>query len=583
MKNRLLKSFIFLGSISYTSLSAFGQGSPDAGALQQSLQRQIEPPSALGLPQPSKPEYAPLDLSKSEVKFVVKRFALTGVKLLALEDIEAALKPWLNIEVSFADLQKAMNAIETFYREKGYLAQAQLPPQALEEGIVNVDVFEAKLGVVIIDTDKEGLRFNKSFATDFVTERNQLGAPLRLEDLERSLMILNEVPGIRATSALEAGEQAGETNLRLKLAETSWLVGRAEANNYGSRTTGMWQSSVGATLNNPFGYGDQVSLNGIYSQGSQYTQGSYNFPLGASGLRLNFSGSYLNYTNIGDYAVNGGKGSASVLSAELGYPLLRQQATNLNLSARYDNKSYLNNNLATGTVISQYSINSLTLGMAGNHFDQLLGGGITSASIGLVLGQLSISNNTPASYGSFVDLNSNYSSYLPTSYAKIIFNINRNQTVITDDLYLKLNVVGQFSNVNLNSAEQFYLGGPYGVRAYPSAQAGGSQGAMINIELQKKLPEDFAAIAFFDAGTVQQYRSRYPGWRGATNASNIYSLAGAGVGVKYVSKGLAVAATVAWRIGSNPLYNQSGVAVNTDNTNTNPMAWLTLSYQFGVD
>jgi hemolysin activation/secretion protein len=221
--------------------------------------------------------------------------------------------------------------------------------------------------------------------------------------------------------------------------------------------------------------------------------------------------------------------------------------------------------------------------MTGNHFDQLWGGGITSASIGLELGQLSISKNTPESYGSFKDLNSVYGRYLPSNFAKITFNINRNQTVIADDLNLKLNVVGQFSNVNLNSAEQFYLGGPYGVRAYPSAQAGGSQGAMINIELQKKLPEDFAAIAFFDAGTVQQFRTPYPDWQGATNANNIYSLAGAGVGVKYVSKGLSVAATVAWRIGSNPLYNQLGVAVNTDNTNTNPMAWLTLSYQFGVD
>jgi hemolysin activation/secretion protein len=341
----------------------------------------------------------------------------------------------------------------------------------------------------------------------------------------------------------------------------------------------MWQGVVGAVLNNPVGDGDQVSLNGIFAQGSKYTQGSYNVPLGASGLRLNLSASYLSYTNIGNFATNGGDGTAAVLSADLSYPLIREQATNLNLTARFDNKSYLNNNLATGVVASQYSLNSINFGATGNHFDDFLGGGVTTASIGLVYGQLSVSGKSPASYGSFVDAVDNYVRYLPATYAKITYNLNRNQTLVADKLLLKLNLSGQFATVNLNSAEQFYLGGPYGIRAYPVSQAGGSQGAMLNIELQKKLPHGTTAIAFFDAGTVQQYKYPYPGWKGATNAGNIYSLAGAGVGIRYVSKGLTLAATIAWRVGSNPLYSQAGFAVNTDSTNTNPTVWLSMGYQ----
>ena len=48
---------------------------------------------------------------------------------------------------------------------------------------------------------------------------------------------------------------------------------------------------------------------------------------------------------------------------------------------------------------------------------------------------------------------------------------------------LLLSFNGQLASKNLNTAEQLYLGGPYGVRAYPVSQGGGSQGAVISAEV----------------------------------------------------------------------------------------------------
>jgi hypothetical protein len=55
---------------------------------------------------------------------------------------------------------------------------------------------------------------------------------------------------------------------------------------------------------------------------------------------------------------------------------------------------------------------------------------------------------------------------------------------------------------------------------------------------------------------------------------------GAGFGVKWDWEGWNLGAMVAWKVGSNPLYSQNGVPVNTDGTNTNPRGWVTASYQF---
>jgi hemolysin activation/secretion protein len=154
------------------------------------------------------------------------------------------------------------------------------------------------------------------------------------------------------------------------------------------------------------------------------------------------------------------------------------------------------------------------------------------------------------------------------------------QTIVPDRTRVLLNFSGQLASANLNSAEQFYLGGPYAVRAYPVAQGGGSQGALVSIELQQVLYQGLMGIAFFDAGMVQQFVNPYHNWQGLTNANNSYSLMGAGVGFRYSYQGLTLAALVAWKLGNNPLYSQAGIAVNTDNTTTNPRGWLTASYQF---
>jgi hemolysin activation/secretion protein len=131
---------------------------------------------------------------------------------------------------------------------------------------------------------------------------------------------------------------------------------------------------------------------------------------------------------------------------------------------------------------------------------------------------------------------------------------------------------------NLNSAEQFYLGGPYGVRAYPVAQAGGAQGWLASVEYQHQFPEKWTGLLFVDAGRVQQYKYTYANWQGNTNANNSYGLYGAGVGLRWIRDHLTVSTSLAWKIGNNPLHNQQGLAVDVDNTSRSPRMWLAASY-----
>lgn len=542
----------------------------DAGALQKNLEYQLPSPSPLELPQPGPRQQEIKAPKKGEASVTVSRFDLMGVKLIAESDVQEVLQPFLNRPLNFDDLQEACDAVETLYRTRGYLVQAIVPPQKVKDGVITIMITEAKLGAVVIDTPEGESRFGVERAASYITWANPQGQELDLKAISRAIVILNETPGVSITSTMEPGANDGETNLRLTLKDTPWYNATVEANNYGSKTTGTAQGVVQATLNNPLGFGDQATVNGIYSQGSSYTQTAYNFPILPNGVRGGFSGTYLNYKNIPGYQTNGGYGDAWTLGASLAYPLIRSEEGNANVSLRYDSKTYINFLNATDMVGSSYRINNVNLGFSGNRYDSFMGGAINNGQVNFVFGNLNLlSNNAP-----------NYGIYTPSNFFKLSFGGTRVQTVMPDSSKLLFNLTGQLANQNLNSAEQFYLGGPYGVRAYPVAQGNGSQGAQGTIEYQHQLPYEFLGIVFADAGVVQQYVNTYTNWQGLTNAANTYGLYGTGFGLKWNYRGMNLGASIAWKLGSNPLYNQQGQPVNVDNSTTSPRGWFTASYSF---
>lgn len=543
---------------------------PDAGTLQRNLENQLPLPAPLGLKEAEVQVVPDSPLKSGEKIVTVKRFDLQGVKLLSQTELDAVLRPYLNRPLTLEDLQQACNAIEKFYRLRGLMAQAVTPPQTVEEGVLKINITEAVLGNILTDTQDGRGRFDPERAASYITWANPKGQALNLNAITHAILVLNEVPGVNVTSALEPGEKDGETNLRLTLTDGPRYNASADVNNFGSRSTGTVQGMAQATLNNPSGIGDQFSANGIHAEGSTYAQAAYYFPFLPNGLRGGFAGTSLSYKNVPAFQTNGGYGNARTWSASLALPLRRTEESNVNLSWRYEQKSYVNYLLANDAVSSSYQIRNLVVGLAGNQADVFAGGGHNNGQLSLIYGHLQLQADNPVNYGV----------YTPHRFVKVALSGNRVQTVLPGVSRLLINLSGQWANQNLNSSEQFYLGGPSGVRAYPMAQGGGSQGAQITLEYQHNLPQESVGLLFVDSGLVQQYVHPYSNWQGNTQASNTYALHGAGIGVKWNYQSMSLAATVAWKLGRNPLHNQQGQALDVDGTNRSPRGWLTASYNF---
>lgn len=566
--------------VSLLGLSVHAQ-TPDAGALQQELQRQTPKFQPLPAPVAPAPKAKPKDAKPTEVKVTVQGFRIDGNKSLSDESIKAVLKPWLGKTVAFEELQKAADAVAALYQSYGKLAQVSVPPQKIADGVVILKVLEAKLGAVHVDMPNGPSRFGEDRARRYVTDANRLSEIVQTQNIERSIYILNETPGIAVTTQLEPGKNEGEVDLRLSLVDGKPVRGKLEANNYGSRSTGIGQRMVSFTFDNPGSFGDQLALSNIKSIGSDYSQASYSVPLDTDGLRAGLSASYLDYENAGrfSYPKNpvAGFGYAKTIGANFSYPILRSPQANTNFTVGADRKFYANKSVADGTFTSDYRINNMTLGLSGNQFDDWNGGGVNAASVVLTKGHIVVGSGRP-----------DYGVNTPKTFTKYNLNISRNQQVVPDQTVLSISLTGQIASVDLDSAEKFYLGGPNGIRAYPGSQGAGSQGAIINIELQQQLEDKLVATAFFDAGFVQQYinKATYIANKGATitntgtNANNTYSLKGIGVGLKRADKDIIWSTSISWKLGHNPLYTAENIPVNNDGRAKSAYIWAQLQWVF---
>jgi hemolysin activation/secretion protein len=566
---RQLGKFIFLlGSLG--PLVAFAQ-TPDAGALQQQLQREVDQERPFQPPEQllKKKERELTPAKPGEQTIDVKGFKVTGITLITEQHAQEVLKPYAGRQLTVTQIKEAANAVTLLYQDIGRVAQATLPPQNVTDGIIEIKMIEGRMGDVIIERlEASPGKLKSDIIQNFLYANNPKGDLLSIPGLERSLSLLNELPGTMVEGQLSEGSEPGTSNITINSAETPLFTGRVDAANYGSPSTGAAQAIASLNLNNLAGIGDLLSLDAIGSQGSIYGQLKYGIPLGYQGWKVSVGASNLNYKTLTSYSPTISEGNAQVYGLYSTYALTRSSSAQSNLTLNYENKNYVNK--TNYIEVSNYQLNNISAGFNGYEvkFDSSVSWGITAT-----VGNLTIANTTQANN----DLNG---AATAGTFGKLSFNGAYSQELPIERTSAQISAYGQVANKNLNSAEQFYLGGPYGIRAYPVAQGPGSQGAIASVEVTHKYDDNLSLGAFFDAGVVQQYVSTYANWQGQTNAPNAYPLYATGLTAKYSYDRFLLQAALAFRVGSNPLYTQSGQQLNVDNFYRNTQGWIKGTFYF---
>jgi hemolysin activation/secretion protein len=533
-------------SIAVLSAPTFAQTTPDAGALQQQIDRERQQP----LPQrvaPAKPAPAAMKPVTGAV-VTVKQFRFVGNTLQSSEQLAPVVAAYLNRPLDFVQLNEAAAAVAEAYRAAGWVVNAYLPQQDIKDGIVTIQIIEAVFGRLKTE-GPVSKRIAPGRVDAIFAAQQGSGASLNAVALDRGLLLADDLPGVTVAGSLAAGRQPGETDLILTMADEPLIIGGVALDNAGDRSTGQERLTANINLNSPLGLGDLLSSNLIHAEGNDYLRLAYSLPVGNDGWRVGINGSSLEYDLVNnDFDGLHGKGSSNTAGLDASYPILRSRLANLYLNLNYDHKRFDNESL--GTTTTRYTIDSTSVALNGNLFDNWGGGGANSTSLAW----------TGGSRDNDVGVTNEH-------FSKLRYSLSRQQ-VITNDLSFYAAVSGQESDDELDSAEQFYLGGAYGVRAYPGSEGGGDSGVLTNLELRWKLPEGFTLTGFHDYGQVRNEDNRPS-----------YSLKGYGLSLGWQTPvGANLKATWAHRIGDNP--NPTPAGKDQDGSLDKNRLWLSATLPF---
>ena len=176
---------------------------------EEGLQKQIE--QERNRAKPSEETMQEPAESPTAQRVLIKSIKVTGVTLFPGSAIEAITSQYENKEFTLSGLQKIADRITDLYRKKGYIiSRAHIPPQKIEQGILEITVIESKIG----DIQLKGNRYYSTKLIDsYLTIKK--GDFLNYNDLKLDLDNINAHPDRTVKSVLVPGQVPGETDIIL--------------------------------------------------------------------------------------------------------------------------------------------------------------------------------------------------------------------------------------------------------------------------------------------------------------------------------------------------------------------------------
>ena len=535
-------TLIFVTFLSSVANAATGQA-PDSGRL---LQEQRSAPDRPIQRESLKIEpYKPEAVEPGGAKVKLEKITFYGNTAFNETKLMAAAGKVVGNEFDLAGLQKIADRIAEYYRRHGYLfVRVVLPPQTIGTGRVKMEIIEGRYGELRTSGDAK----LAAAAQKWLLPLGE-GNVIRQEELERSTLLLSDLPGVLTQPVMRPGLRVGTGDLDVAVKSQDKYNFNVGVDNHGSRFTGYYRARGNLAINSPTMLGDQLLI-GVVRSDSDLTLGNTNYsrPLGTNGLRGQVGLAYTSYTLGKEFS--GRSGTALVASTGLTYQLVRSNLANLTVGTNLVRKSMSD---GQGVDLTKKYTSSIPISLQFDIRDQLMGPAITFGSVAYTFGSLTDPLSRSATSTNKEGL-----------YKKFNVDVIRQQQ-LPRDVLISIRGSAQFTNQNLDSSEDFMLGGPAGIRAYPTGEAAGDRGWLTQLELQRRYG-DYTPYMFYDYGKIDTNALLVNGSRLSKQR------AGAGLGLRYNSGNLFADAVIARRTGRE--------LAESDTTNPSVQAWVTMTYRY---
>ena len=207
-----------------------------------------------------KPEF-PAKLQK--VKFILQKMVIKGSTLYNKDRLSKLFKKYIRKRISLGHVYQITQKITNMYRHDGYiLSKAVVRSQQVNKGIIRIDIIEGFVGKVNVQGDVAGPRkLINSYSKKLLNSK-----PLLAKDLERYLLLVDDLPGLSVKSVLTPSEvQIGATDLTLILASKKY-GGAKGVDNRSSKFTEPIQISRITYANSLLGLYERIGFQAVVTK-----------------------------------------------------------------------------------------------------------------------------------------------------------------------------------------------------------------------------------------------------------------------------------------------------------------------------
>jgi hemolysin activation/secretion protein len=429
------------------------------------------------------PEAPPMQ-AVPDAELTVNRFQVVGNTAFDDDTLLALISEYRGT-MTFSRLLEATAVLSDYYRSNGYMvARAYVPEQEVSDGIIDIVMLEGVLGEVQFTGDTPIARERSARRMDRLA-RNGL---INEYDLEYGALLLNDLPGTRASVALQPGAETGLSDVILDMEDEGTFEFALDYNNYGSEVTGENRFGAQIGINNLFNAGDRITLRPIVSDSGDTVYGSAGFdmPLFTPATRAGIRFSRLTSELGEEFEQLEVENTATAISLDISHAFIRSRNKNLFATLTYSDRAFerecgfCKTQLIPVIEDADYELDVVELGASGDWRDELWSGGINTWYAAVRKGLSDVDKidagiTTPGA------------DRIDGKFTSLRLGGQRLQR-ITDLTTLSIKLDGQSSSNDLDAAERISLGGPGSVRAYRPSEALGDKGIVMQTELRRQFP-----------------------------------------------------------------------------------------------
>lgn len=415
-----------------------------------------------------------LALGEGETVYI-STIRIQGNTVISSCILQNAVRCFEGQELSMKQIRAVCCALQKEYVCQGYfLARAYPPEQEIEKGTLIIEIIEGKLGKITVVGNKY---YKDGFIRSYFTPLQNRA--VNYDQFLKTLLLINDNSDLSVGAVFKKGSEYGTADVILQVVDKRPVHLYLNTNNYGSKLTTQQRTGARLDYGNLFFGGDTFSVAEVVGSPLSdltFTDVRYRVPLSRQGTHLMLTYLHSEF-EVGVLKPLDLGGRSDIVAGKITQALRRTRRCNTDMYLHFDYKQI--KNFAFGTT---------------NSFDKLrnAGGGWTFDYVdplkGRNLGDLHLVAGIPNILGGSGKVDSLSSRKGGGGKYWIYYLDYTRFQQLPRDIYLILQLSGQYSNWKLPLAEQIYVGGMEATRGYPVAAALGDKGYHGSVELRYAIP-----------------------------------------------------------------------------------------------